>query len=244
MSERRESYSTHCKHGMRRDICLTCHGEASIMKSGAISLPEPKSYLYQNGMVDIEALQALERRVATLETDRFAYPVPVDTRIDYYEQQIEEISGKWQAAEENLKRMTFLRDEASLEYARQINSHSGLISTIAELREKLGVVNSVVEALNLDVSQRNAIIAEKNRELSMSQKEVSRLLSSIDVYEKHLPVRELTAFMEDAKLGALVRQMPDGGYLIRLKNALHACCNGESDESKEWIKQAGEAIGA
>lgn len=90
-----------------------------------------------------------------------------DSSREYYEQQIEEISAKWQAAEEKLLTMG----------TQHSCDTSSMAETIAELREELEAidVNGIysdrmqarleAEKAQVEVTQLKAILAEKNREI-------------------------------------------------------------------------------
>lgn len=222
-------------------------------------------------------LEELERRVTTLETDLFAYiestspttethfprfeatlkallekhdssPASDNSR-EYYEQQIEEISAKWQAAEECAKswqkdyiQVLRERNEAEVKLLTMGTQHSCdtsyMAETISELREKVeasawkhgdAVANyhklkEKHEELKVHISnqadtihalrdqlaaktdrceQLEAIIAQKNREISDG------------LHRSGLKPE----FIADAKLGALVRGMPKHYILFRAINA-------------------------
>lgn len=159
-----------------------------------------KPYLYPNGRVDVEALQELEARVEAIERGCYCYrgldpeSVAQNTR-EYYEQQIEELSAKWQAAEEKLSEMRTLHSSEANRSDLFFIENKEQADTISELREKLG--------------SRDAVIAQKNRELEQAYK----IIKEAAEVENNRPI------VADAKLGALVRQMPKHYILFRAINA-------------------------
>lgn len=173
-----------------------------------------KPYLYPNGRVDVEALQELEARVLALEN---ASPVTDNTpKLEYYEQQIEEISGKW--AECDKKRL-----------------HQ--VDLVTELREKLEVKtarNADHRALQEKITQLEAIIAQKNRDIQQARQDSRSYQSELEKLKVHYTYMEEGALevIEDAKLGALVRQMPK---LVHLRQAN----DPEGGHMPGWIVQVG-----
>lgn len=213
-----------------------------------------QKYHMQETTVQIGAggrLHLLEARLEAIERGCYYYrgldpeSVAQNTRIAYYEGQIEEISGKWQDAEELAKHNTedailcaMQRDQFEKAYKEQAD-------TIASLRERLDNCRVLIKDMETteqvqlksargEIEQLKAIIAQKNRELEIA---INRT-----TWASQCTLEEYTQMEENAKLGALVRQMPDGGYLIRLDGKVHACCNGEVDGSKVWIEEAGKVV--
>lgn len=105
---------------------------------------------------------------------------------EYYEQQIEEISAKWQEADAH-------RQAAESEFKASQALNRQLADTIADLREMIG--------------SRDAIIAQKNRELEVK-------------YSYHSQI------MSDAKLGAMVRQMDLSEFPVETCAKILECITG------------------
>lgn len=168
-------------------------------------------------------LDKLELRIATMETERFAYPVPVDNRIAYYEGQIEEVNAKWQAAEEKLREALDAVEKIGDERYEFQKQSLRMAETITGLRGKIGSRDAIIAQKNREMAAKEVALDEdlpmrvEARRLLLDQ--VKQLQDRLKVYEEHLPVRELTAFMDDAKLGALLRQMPKHYILFRAINA-------------------------
>lgn len=151
---------------------------------------------------------------------------------EYYEQKIEEISGKWQAAEENYQRMKANEAERKLRQAYESiekykQNRDTAAETISELREKLdvseGMRRDAAELYVSDNDQLKAISAKKDRELEQARSGLN--WSRFDEIET------------DAKLGALVRQMPDKACFRKDGRFVLTSCVDNSSEYNEWASE-------
>lgn len=193
-------------------------GGSSIISSERASIGKP----FEPGSLEMAhyLLKALTERLGELENhaewaekainrdgerlsrlESIHAPVYSNSR-EYYEQKIEELSGKWQAAEDRARMFADKCDK--------------LIARSQQLQVSVDYLGSTVNGQADTISELREQLAEKNRELECAR---------IEFRHQAQEVRATELMKADAKLGALVRQMPEGHELSSLSRWYYGHAN-------------------
>lgn len=186
--------------------------EALGKDHASLTIPEAESLLRLRASESRD--NSVERRLIALE-QRPVCQHTADPSREYYEHQIEELSAKWQAAQEKLSEMRTLHSLEANRSDRLFLENKEQADTISELRETIG--------------KRDAIIAEKNRELQEAEKNYLRMKQN---YSMHIDVISDLRDQLAAKSDAL------SGYEVTVKQLEAMIAEKNRDLQSCWEKVA------